>query len=630
MKRFVSSLAAIGSLLTFTIAASAQPFALSSVVSNTYDAAFVAVGDLNGDGKPDLVSVDNDSTFTVATNAGHGIFLSNATYNVGSGNAPAAVAIADINGDGKQDVIVANQAQNAVVIFTNAGGGLLVSNATYSVGQTPIFLVVTDINGDGKPDIITANNSDGTLTILTNSAGRFPVALTIPVDSGKSSTFSFAVADLNGDNKPDIAAGDWSNGWIEVLTNAGGGNFVSNAVYQAGGPPGQGPLSVVAADFNHDGKMDIASANSDRTLTIFTNAGNGILVQSQLISDPLYPYAPPDYSLMAADVDGDGYPDLLVSGSPDGGNSAFFLTLYNSGSGGTFVTDYTGSTEVVNTPVPYFTSWSVATDINGDGKPDLIGVVTSLYGQATPEFYVMTNGVGSFPNSISVNVYTNLNSAPVTNIIVEATGPSGAVVNFSTTATNWTGTWPVTNTPPSGSTFPLGVNLVTASTGYFIKSNIAAQTNYIFTVKVQDTTAPALTLLGANPLTNYVGFYADPGCIATDIVSGNLTGSIVLAGDLNTNAPGTYTVTYSATDGAGNTSTTNRTVVMLLVPTLGVAASRGNQTAVFWPLGETNFILQSTTNLASGKWESVPNAVPLTGSYVSNSGPAMFFRIVPQ
>src|SRR5579871_5086553 len=207
MKRFVSLLAAIGSLFTLTIA-SAQPFVLSSVVSNSYDAAFVAVGDLNGDGKPDLVSVDNNSTFTVATNAGHGIFLSNATYNVGGGNAPAAVVIADINGDGKQDVIVANQAQNAVVIFTNAGGGFLVSNATYSVGQTPIFLVVTDINGDGKPDIITANNSDGTLTVLTNAAGKFPVPLTVPVDGGNSTTFSFAVADLNGDSKPDIVAGD--------------------------------------------------------------------------------------------------------------------------------------------------------------------------------------------------------------------------------------------------------------------------------------------------------------------------------------------------------------------------------------------------------------------------------------
>jgi hypothetical protein len=157
----------------------------------------------------------------------------------------------------------------------------------------------------------------------------------------------------------------------------------------------------------------------------------------------------------------------------------------------------------------------------------------------------------------------------VSNITQEATGPTGAVVTFSVLANDLVdGAVTVTNDPPSGSVFPLGVTVVNVSAGD-TNGNLTT-TN--FTVTVVDTTAPTLTLLGTNPFVVLFGeAFTDPGATATDIVDGNLTGSIVVSGDtVDTNTLGAYTITYTVADLAGNTNQTQRTVLVveLVAPTL--------------------------------------------------------------
>jgi hypothetical protein len=694
MKHVLFLVAAIGCLFNLVNAVSGAPFVLSCSTNAGVVAYSVAIADLNGDGRPDLVSVDGNQLVSVFTNAGNGIFLSSANYNLGSGSVPDSVAIADFNGDGKPDLAIA--CGSSVIILTNAGGGNFVFNAAYPVSNESGFVAATDINGDGKPDII-SGNFDGTLTVFTNAGGTFLTAYSFQANFPGFG--NFAVADINGDGKPDLIVPDssFSQGDFVVFTNSGGGIFGSNALYIAGSPNGKGPNLMAAADFNNDGKMDIVSANQDNTVTVFTNAGNGVLAKSQSFSEN-----ESFLGLLAADVDGDSQTDLLSIAVHTVPSSITVLTTEFNNGGGVFMTNSLTATNFINTVLPDSSiNWMAAADINGDGKPDV--VMADNHG-----LYVFTNSLGSFPNRISVNVYSNVNSAPVTNIIARATSASGAAVNFTTTATNWTGALPVTNSPPSGSIFPIGITTVAASTAYFVKGNLSASTNATFTVTITDlpvitllganplynfvdhysdpgatatdpaygnltgsivvsgnvntnvpgtytvtysvtnalgysavasrtvvivqgTQAPIITMLGANPLTNFVDHYSDPGATATDPVYGNLTGSIVVSGNLNTNVPGNYTVTYSVTNASENTAMTNRTVVIIALPTLGVASAAGSQAALFWPAGsDTNYVLQMTTNLNSPNWVNVTNGTAGICVFVTNNVPAAYFRLQPQ
>jgi len=636
MKRILISIAAISGLVGLFMSASGAPFALTSTLTNF--STFITTGDLNGDGRPDLVSVDGQGSFTVDTNAGKGAFISNRTYSVGNGSQPVFAAVADVDTNGGPDIVTANFFNNTVSVFTNAGGGIFVSNASYTVGSGPDCIVAQDINGDGKPDIITANFNDQTLTILTNSGGRFPVSHTISniftYIGPQYGPQTFAVADINGDGKRDIIALNLagSGASFEVLTNAGGGNFITNLIYFTG----YSIQALVVSDFNKDGKMDVA-ALSQFVVIVFTNGANGVLTMAQTIALPGLAGPAPDFppfyqgdsylypQMAAADLDGDSYTDLVVVAGISVGSLHIndVELLFNNGSGGTFSTNYLtpgapGAVGITNSTGMYIPGDGsyifpfAATDINGDGKSDFIGGE-----QAGGQIFAMTNVIS---NVISLAVPAN---------IVVNVGPYGfAQVNFAPTWTNWMGSLPTTNTPyPADFPFTPGpTNIITTSTGYQLTSALSGSSNATITVSVRDV--PILRLFGPNPLTNFVGGYVEAGATVSDPGDNPL---IYVSGNLNTNVPGTYTVTYSATNHFGNFAATNRTVVMIPVPSLGIASAAGNQTSLFWPASAaTNYTVQMTTNLSSGPWVNVPANNLLMGISVTNSTSPAFFRFKSQ
>jgi hypothetical protein len=200
-------------------------FMPTTYVSSTLSPTCIVAADINGDGKPDLICVNNGSTtLTVLTNNGSGVFGSNAPVNVGSKMVWAVAA--DVNGDHKQDLICANFNSNTLTVLTNNGSGVFGSNATYNVGINPISIVAADINGDGSPDLNTANysaNADvSSLTMLTNNgSGNFGLYATITVDSqfddNTTPTFITA-ADVNNDGRPDLMVTSLS-GALTVLIN---------------------------------------------------------------------------------------------------------------------------------------------------------------------------------------------------------------------------------------------------------------------------------------------------------------------------------------------------------------------------------------------------------------------------
>jgi hypothetical protein len=320
--------------------------------------AYVTGADANGDGRTDLLVSANigDSTLTILTNNGSGVFGSNDTLSVGS--SPFCVAAADVNGDGRIELFTANAGENSLTVLTNNGSGRFGSNATLVVGEYPVYVAVADVNGDGKLDLISANfRSDGygnTLTIFTNNgSGRFVYSATPVVGQGP---FALVAADVNNDRKIDLISANANGNSLTVLTNNGSGVFGYNDTLTVG----TYPQSVAAADVNGDRKLDLISANtSSGTLTILTNNGSGTFGWHATLStgsgEQSYPA-----SVVAADVNNDDKMDLVSANYGDN-----TLTVFANNGAGSFGVNAT--LEVGQGP------YSVAVvHINGDGRSDLV------------------------------------------------------------------------------------------------------------------------------------------------------------------------------------------------------------------------------------------------------------------
>ena len=304
-------------------------FVLSSSPTVGNSPCSVTSADVNGDGKPDLICANQSAnTLSVLINNGSGSFVLASSPSVGS--FPSSVTSADVNGDGKSDLIIANAAGNTLTVLTNNGSGGFTLSSSPGVGSAPISVTAADVNGDGKPDLISANESlIGTLTVLTNNgSGGFVLASSPSVGSQPSSVTS---ADVNGDGRLDLISANQSDNTLSVLTNAGAGRFVL-----ASSPSvGVRPRSVTAADVNGDGKPDLIVANyvgdfSPGTLTVLTNNGSGGFALAALLNVDDSPT-----SVMSADMNGDGKPDLISAHKYDNSLTVFLnmTTFFGNGSG---------------------------------------------------------------------------------------------------------------------------------------------------------------------------------------------------------------------------------------------------------------------------------------------------------
>ena len=226
----------------------------------------------------------------------------------GVGFGPHSVAAADVNGDGSQDLISANFNESTLTILTNNGSGVFGSNATIHVGSQPNFVLAVDVNHDDKPDLVSANGGDNTLTVLTNNgSGTFGLSATVPAGAGP---VALAAADVNGDSAPDLICADFGTNTVTILTNNGTGNFVVSATATVG----YGPRALIAADMNGDSKMDLVTANyEDLTLSVLINVGGGAFLPAPVIPLSSFPRC-----VAAADVNGDKKLDLIAGG--DGGS----------------------------------------------------------------------------------------------------------------------------------------------------------------------------------------------------------------------------------------------------------------------------------------------------------------------
>jgi len=323
----------------------------------------VAMADFNADGNIDMVVANfQDNTVSVLLGAPGGAFQKQVVYDVGVN--PTAVATGDFNGDGKLDVAVVNQncpklpcaAPGSVsILLGNGDGTFQTALAPTNVDNAPNAIVVADFNKDGKLDAAVANPQSNNITVLLGTGTGTFTATNYAVGSNDQGV---TTGDYNRDGIPDLAAVSKNSSNITVLLGNGDGTF--NA--QAPTPTGTFPVAIVTGDFNGDGKLDLATANSFSTAGVSILLGNG---DGTFQTHKEYTTIKPGAALATANLNGDGILDLAVTSAA----SDSVGVLLGKGDG-TFPTH----TDYVIGAGPA----AVATaDVNNDGAQDLVVVSTT-------------------------------------------------------------------------------------------------------------------------------------------------------------------------------------------------------------------------------------------------------------
>ncbi len=362
----------------------------------------IAIADLNGDGKMDIatcyarVAGPPPHPGTVAIflqdSANPGKFLPPATYAIG--NDPVSIAVADLNGDGKPDIVTANTVLSAAGVGTDSisvllqdpsHAGQFLPAATYNSANTVNSVAIGDVNGDGRPDLVVADSHGISILLQSSSSpGTFIPGNSLSVPC---CTASVAISDVNGDNRPDLVAANGANVLVFLADPTTPGSFLAPTSYSAG----QQPIFVAVADLNGDGKPDIAVADLG-SASNGTTTGAHVLLQNPAAPGTFLPSV--DYStgprslmLSIADLNNDGKPDLAVANSGSINSSGNLLPgsvsvlLQNASSPGAFqpAVNYPGTTDVI---------WVAVGDVNGDGKPDLViadgGILIRFQDPANP------------------------------------------------------------------------------------------------------------------------------------------------------------------------------------------------------------------------------------------------------
>ena len=363
----------------------------------------IAAGDFNHDNRTDIAVAYSDSgSVNLLLRIDTGALRSMKDLSTGSDSKPHGLTVADFDNDSRLDIAVANNGKANIQFFFGFGNGSFSEPITIFLGQGifPQWVGSGDFNNDQHLDVVVSSNVSPTPVIVLLGDGKrsFRVVLT----NGVGRTYMGAVGDFNGDSQLDVVlCQPWTDA-IAILLGYGNGTFRSPTIYPTGG--GSYPLGITVGDFNNDSRLDIAVVNPNNwNIGVILRHGDGTLANQILYATS--PYGTPT-SATTGDFDNDGRLDIAIGiyGSNSLGvlfglgNGTFWpLTIYPAGDGS-------------------MTQWIDATDINNDGRLDIIVTNTDnsnlgiILGHANGTFFNRITypvGKNSYPFSIGLGDFNN-------------------------------------------------------------------------------------------------------------------------------------------------------------------------------------------------------------------------------
>lgn len=341
----------------------------------------LAKGDLNNDGRPDVVSCNFNSNagqqITVMLNTGSGTFTGTAFKNFAAGTNVNDIALGDFNKDGNLDAVVCSQSNVNFSLLTGDGTGNLAAPVSFAAGDVPEGIAIGDMNKDNNLDVLVSNRgTPADLRIYAgNGAGGFSAPTIIPITNIGDVT----AADFNKDTNPDFAV--FVNGSVQVWYGNGSGTaFTLNQTIASAGLDDD----IDVADLNNDGAMDIHTSS-----VYIMNNGTGTFTA------PVALINPPGEEMTTGDVNNDGNLDLVQT---DYNAHYPNMRIYLGDGTGTF-------TMLAKFETYVYAFGLQVLDVNNDGKMDIVGVGTD--GSLRRADILIGDGTGYFDSVIKYPVAAN-------------------------------------------------------------------------------------------------------------------------------------------------------------------------------------------------------------------------------